>query len=215
MMNKVMLALAYVVAMGTAQAAPLLVEDFDDVDTLPGQGWIFDNASQPPGIAPGWVQGNLDVFGAQDNPASNDYIASDFNVAGDGGIIDNRLFTPLFSLENGAVARFWLRGAIDPGFFDMVAYGYTDGGSTRLDFLFEEITTAPGEWTQYMITIDPRAGDGRLGFVHFGPQATSNYVGLDTLRIDTLRDPAGVPEPATLLIMGLGLAGLAAGRRRR
>lgn len=215
MMKKLMLAVYCAFAMGAAQADVLLMENFDNVAALPGQGWVFENASQPPGQAPGWVQGNLGVFGAQDDENSNAYIASDFNVAADGGFIDNRLFTPLFSLEQGAVASFWLRGAIDPGFFDMVVYGYTEGSADPLDFIARADTTAPGEWTRYTLTIAAQAGMGRLGFVHTGSQLTSNYVGLDTLRIDTLEDPAGVPEPASLLILGIGAAGLAASRRRR
>lgn len=214
MIKKAMLALACAGAMGAAQADVLLVENFDDVASLRAQGWVFENASQPPGLAPGWVQGNLDVFGAQDDENSNAYIASDFNVAGDGGFIDNRLFTPLFSLEQGAVASFWLRGAIDPGFSDMVVYGYTEGSTDPLAFIARAETIAPGEWTRYTFTIDAQAGMGRLGFVHTGSQLTSNYVGLDTLRIDTLDDPAGVPEPASLFILGIGMAGLAASRRR-
>jgi len=215
MMKKAMLALACAFAMGAAQADVLLVENFDNVDALPGQGWVFENASQPPGIAPGWVQGNIEVFGAQDDENSNAYIASDFLVAGDGGLIDNRLFTPLFSLENGAIASFWLRGAIDPGFADMVVYGYTEGSTDPLEFIARADTIAPGEWTRYTLSIDAQAGMGRLGFVHTGSQLTSNYVGLDTLRIDTLEAPSDVPEPASLLILGIGMAGLAASRRRR
>jgi hypothetical protein len=213
MMKKVMLALACAVAMGTAQAEVLLVENFDNVNALrAGDQWIFENASVPPGIAPGWVQGNPDVFEAHMGEP-NAYIASSFQSAAPNGQLDDRLFTPLFSLENGAVATFWLRGANDPGFFDMVVYGYTDGGADPLDFILQEVTIAPDGWTQYSITIEARAGNGRLGFVHTGPEATSNYVGLDTLRIVDQRQ-GDVPEPATLLIMGIGLAGLAASRRR-
>lgn len=216
MIKKLMLALTFASAMGWAQAAVLLAEDFDDVAALPGQGWVFDNQSVPLGIAPGWVQGNPLVFAAQDG-APDSYIASDFNVAGENGVIDNRLFTPLFSLENGARATFWLRAADDPDFSDMVIYGYTEGSTDPLDFIVAMAVTVPTDaWTMYTIEIGPRAGKGRLGFVHTGPQATANYVGLDTLRIDTLREPpAGVPEPASLLIFGLGMAGLAAVRRRR
>ena len=214
MFKKWMLALSLASTMGLAQAAVLLQEDFDNVNALPGEGWVLDNQSVPPGIAPGWVQGNPLVFPAQDG-APNSYIASDFNVAGANGVIDNRLFTPLFSLENGARATFWLRGANDPGFSDMVIYGYTEGSTDPLDFIVSMAVTVPtNDWTLYTITIDPRAGLGRLGFVHTGAQATANYVGLDTLLIETL--PSGeVPEPAALLIFGIGSLGLALARRRR
>jgi len=216
MIKKLMVALTLASAMGWAQAAVLLVEDFDDVAALPGQGWIFDNQSQPPGVSPGWTQGNPAVFEAQQG-APDSYIASSFESAAPGGVLDDRLFTPLFSLENGAIATFYLRGAADPGFSDIVVYGYTNGAPDPGAFIKSMTVTAPQDgWRMFTLSIDPMAGmSARLGFVHTGPEATSNYVGLDTLRINTLREPAGVPEPASLLIFGLGMAGLAAARRRR
>jgi hypothetical protein len=214
MIKKLMGALTLASAMGWAQAAVLLQEDFDDVSALPGQGWIFENASAQPGIAPGWVQGNPLVFEAQSGEPDS-YIASDFNVAAS-GTLDNRLFTRPFDLSNGAVATFWLRGANEPGFSDIVVYGYTLGSTDPMELVVSAVTTAPGDWTQYSISIDPMSGMDRLGFIHTGPQETAIYVGLDTLLIQTLREPpAGVPEPASLLIFGLGMAGLAAARRRR
>lgn len=214
MIKKLMLALALATVMGSAQSVVLLTEDFDNVDALRGN-WVFENKSRDPGVAPGWVQGNSGVFDSHEGDP-NAYIASDFNVATDGGFLDDRLFTPLFSLENGAVATFWLRGANTAGFSDFVVYGYTAGSTEPSDFIVRMRTVAPtDDWTQFTITIDPRAGDGRLGFVHTGPQATANYVGLDTLRINSLVEPAGVPEPASLMIMGLGIAGLTLARRRR
>lgn len=219
MIKKLMLALACASAMGWAQAAVLLEEDFEDVSALPGQGWVFSNASVPPGAAPGWVQGNPDVFEAQRFPqeAANAYIASSFESAAPGGILNDQLYTRPFSLENGAIATFWLRGAADPGFSDIVVYGYTNGQPDPGAFIKSMTVTAPQDgWRMFTITIDPMAGmSARLGFVHTGEEATSNYVGLDTLRINTLREPpAGVPEPASLLIFGIGMAGLAAVRRR-
>ena len=96
----------------------------------------------------------------------------------------------------------------------MVVYGYTGGSTNPLDFSVQADTIAPDDWTRYTLTIDAQAGMGRLGFVHIGQEATSTYVGLDTLRIDTLEAPSDVPEPASLLILGIGMAGLAASRRR-
>ncbi|MFC0253666.1 choice-of-anchor J domain-containing protein [Massilia consociata] len=214
MIKKLMVALTLASAMGVSQAAVLLQEDFDNVASLPAQGWVFENASQPPGIAPGWVQGNPAVFDAHQG-APDAYIASSFESAAPGGRLDDRLFTPLFSLENGAIATFWLRGAADAGFSDIVVYGYTDGPADPGRFIQQMAITAPtDDWTMFTLTIAPQAGVmARLGFVHTGEEATSNYVGLDTLRIEDM--PRGaVPEPGSLAILGLGLAGLAMARRR-
>lgn len=219
MIKKLILFLTFASAISGAHAAILLAEDFDDVASLQGQGWIFENASQPPGVAPGWVQGNPAVFAAQQFPLEDEdaYIASSFESAAPGGTLDNRLFTPQFSLENGAVATFWLRGADDPGFSDIVIYGYTDGAADPGAFIRSMTVTAPVDgWTMFTLSIDPMdATMARLGFIHSGPEGSSNYVGLDTLRVETLREPpAEVPEPATLLILSLGMAALAKVRRR-
>ena len=69
----------------------------------------------------------------------------------------------------------------------LVRAGHTEGSVDPLEFVMQRDVTAPiGEWTRFTLTIGAQAGMGRLGFIHTGPQATANYVALDTLRIDTL-----------------------------
>ena len=75
-------------------------------------------------------------------------------------------------------------------------------------------TVSTGGWKQYTANIAAAAGMTRFAFQHTGAQATSNYVGLDTLSISA-PDAAEVPEPASILILAAGAMGLVAARRRK
>lgn len=217
MFKKLTLALVCTFAMSVAQGATILLEEnFDNVSSLASAGWVFDNASVPPGPSPGWVQGNPGVFTAHTG-ASDAYITSNFEVAGPGGVLNNQLYTPVFSVENGAVATFFLRAEQFMSFSDIVTYGYTNGVADPAGFITQMTITVPTDgWTQYTITLAAQGAGAtaRLGFIHWGPEENSNYVGLDTLRVLEL-EPTGVPEPASLMIVGLGLAGLGLARRGR
>lgn len=217
MFKKVTFALIWACAMSVAQGATILLEeDFDDVSSLTSAGWVFNNASVPPGPASGWEQGTPEVFTAHTG-ADDAYIASNFEAAGPGGVLNNQLYTPLFSVENGAIATFFLRAEQFENFSDIMTYGYTNGVADPAGYITQMTITVPTTgWTQYTITLAAQGlgATARLGFIHRGAEANSNYVGLDTLRV-LEPEPTGVPEPASLMIIGLGLAGLGLARRGR
>lgn len=104
---------------------------------------------------------------------------------------------------------FWVRGAADADYIDHIAYGFSGGSSTTAAFTS---MTAPaavtGEWQEY---IAPFAAGGtgstaRFAIEYLGDADTSNYIGVDFLRITTAI--SAVPEPSTWAMMILGFAGV-------
>jgi hypothetical protein len=74
-------------------------------------------------------------------------------------------------------------------------------------------------WHQYTLNMLAQ-GPGtkaRFAIQYAGAVDGMNYVGLDTLVVATsdAPPPAVVPEPATAFVLGSGLVGMLAARRRR
>jgi hypothetical protein len=211
------------VAAKPAAAAPLLTEGFDNVGTLSGSGWTFINNSAPGGLVPAWFQGQGGIFPAFSGGADS-YIASSFNSAGSGGALDNWLLTPTLSAGAGETLElsFWTRS--NGAFPDRLGvYFSSNGGSSNTaDFsllppLINGGLTAdgyPDSWTKFTFSVSAASAlSGRFGFHYFTPNTDvySDYIGIDSVSVDAA---APVPEPASLTLLGLGLAGLAAQRRR-
>ena len=210
MKRSVLVALAFAGFMGTAQADVLLSEDFNNVAALPGQGWVFDNQSQPPGPVLTWFQGDPETFPAHQG-APNAYIASNFNAAAPGGTLENWLITPEFSTAMNVVVSFFLRADEVAGFMDQLAFGFSEGSADLNAFTLAKPVVVPtGVWTRFTVQLSAQGPGttGRFAFVHTGDADLSNYVGLDTLRI------SAIPEPSTIMILGIGLAGATLARRR-
>jgi hypothetical protein len=207
--------------------AASLVENFNDITTMPGQGWVQINNSVPLGNS-FWFQGNPGVFTAQAGPA-NSYIGANFENAAPGGDISNWLITPELALDAATQLSFYTRTEVQTIFADRLevrlstAGASTDVGNTANsvgDFTTLLLTINPdldplgypGEWTQFTIPLSMLGGptSGRLAFRYFLPDTDefADYIGIDTLAI------VQVPEPSAVLLMAIGFICLAAFRRR-
>lgn len=210
------LALPIVFAAATpASAATILSEGFTDIAALAPAGWVLTNESTAGGIQ-NWFQGNEGIFAAQSGAASS-YLASNYLVVGVGGQVSNWLITPIFSTATAGSVTFWINSVADAGYQDQFSYGFSSGSAITSAFTMSSAADTPHDWTQ--VTVAFAAGGvgstARFAIAHVGPEATSNYIGVDTLSIDVAA--AAVPETATwmMMIAGFGLAGSALRRSRK
>ena len=213
-----------------AYAVPTLEENFDDVTTLAGKGWVQTNNSSPLGTT-GWFQGNAGVFPANTG-APDSYIAANFNNADLEGNISNWLQTPTLTVNNGDILSFSTRSA--GSFADRLEVRFSSSGSSSNvgvtdssvgDFINLILTINPAldptgypnEWTTFNVSMSGLSGptSGRYGFRYFVPDTSLNadYIGIDTVSVNA--GSGAVPEPSTLACMGIGIAGLAFWRRRQ
>ena len=210
MFKKSLMALALAGSVASAQAGVLLKEDFNNVATLQGSGWVLTNASTPVGAAAGWFQGDQNIFGAF-NGAPEAYAAANYMNADAGGILNNWLITPLFSTATDVIISFWAKADVLAPYADNLAFGVSTGSSDLAAFTLAPSFVVGGDWTRYAVNVKAKgAGStGRFAIQYTGLADLSNYVGVDAL------DVTQVPEPATGLLFGAGMLGLMALRRRK
>jgi hypothetical protein len=207
----------------TVQAAPILVEGFDDVSSL--VGWTQLNQSAPLGTT-GWFQGNPAVF-VSESGADDSYIAANFNNADTGGNISNWLITPIVTLADGDTITFYTRAT--GAFQDRLEVRLNPSATTNVgvddttvgDFTVLLLTVNPAldssyptDWFQYTINVSGLGvpTNATIGFRYFVPDTNTNgeYIGIDTLQIDGVE----IPEPATFSLIGTALALLVLRRSR-
>lgn len=197
---------------GAAGAQPF-TENFDNITTLPGNGWFIQNNSNPLGSL-SWFQGTpttatptpgpFDAF----NGAANAYIAVNYNsTTGSTGTISNWLLTPNRTFRNGDVFQFYTRkptiGAGQTDYPDRLELRLsTNGASTNVgsgatafgDFptLLMSINPSlqtnvyPQTWTQYTITISGLFAptSGRIAFRYFVTNGGPTGTNSDYIGID-------------------------------
>jgi len=210
MMKKALAALVMSGMMASAQADYLVNEGFDNVSTLAAKGWVTNNASTSLGTT-GWYQGDETQFRSLTG-APNSYIAANYNNAQAGGTIANWLITPEFSIDQGAIVSFWVRGAAADGFEDNFSFGLSNGSTDTGDFSLARARTADTDgWVRYQARFEKGlySGDARFALLYTGDADFSNYIGFDNLTI------SAIPEPSSMLILGAGVIGLLSTRRRK
>jgi hypothetical protein len=207
-LRNILSAIAVLGATMSAQAAPALTENFDNVPGLAGLGW--SQVSSGTGAGSGWFQGNSGIFGSAAG-AANSYAAANFVDSGTGTVSD-WLMTPVLNLNSAMNVNFMSR-LLGEGFLDTLeVWVSSSGASTNVaDFsrLVTLTSTSDTGWTAQSINLSTLVGNvsGRVAFRFFMADNTAgDYVGIDSLSV--------VPEPASLALVSLALAGVAVARRR-
>lgn len=209
-MKKLLLSFTLVLTFCSVQSQNLIMENFDNITTLPAAGWQTTNQSAPLGSTV-WFQGGAGTTFAGYNGGQTSYIGANFNATTGSGTISNWLITPVLSLQNGDVVTFWTRKTTYPAapspsntFPDRLEVrlstngGFTANPSTGISDLGDfttlilsinpdlALTGYPGVWTQYTYTVSGLTGvtDSKLAFRYWVTNGGPTGANSDFIGID-------------------------------
>lgn len=178
--------------------------------------WHALNNSAPVGTT-GWFN-NPGVFATHSGAG---HLNANFNNTTGANTIDNYMMSPVRTFSAGDTISFWTRTVDAPFFPDRLHLKLsTNGASTNVaDFsttlltVNNGLTTGgyPNVYTQFSVTLSS-GGTGRFAFNYNVPSGGPSGANSDFIGIDDVQYTA-VPEPASMAVLGLGVAALL--RRRR
>jgi len=195
-------------APGTASVSgDIIDEEFIDISTLPGDGWVLINNSEPIG-ARSWFQGSSAVFPAH-NGLPTEYISGNYEACDTGTpeIISLWLLSPEIDLSTIGTFSFFTRTVAGSSWPDRMQVRVSTNGSssdvgtsstdvgdftTMLDDINGGYTLGgyPEDWTEFSYAGAQGGGAGRLALRYFvesaGPAGVnSNIIGIDSFNVDT------------------------------
>jgi len=183
------LVLVATVALFALAAAPVFAqsftEEFEDITTLIGAGWAYDNNSTGTGTtswAPlvgemttrgaGEFQGNDTVFPAYSG-APTGYIADNYNATTGASTISDWLMTPAVTIQNGDTVSFWTRTADGSSWPDRLELRMSLAGtSVNCGTLPEDV----GDFTTLLVEVNPTLATG--GYPEVWTQFSATVAGV-------------------------------------
>lgn len=225
---------AFVSALILCSSGSAFADFSEGFGVAPPVGWTVNNNSSPVGST-NWFQGNSAVFSAQAG-AANSYVGANFNNTTGANTISDWLITPTIAVNNGDIFSFFTRTVNQPTFPDRLEVRFSSVGGIDVGTSATDVGTFttllltinggltnnyPNNWTQFSSTLSGLSGatSGAFAFRYFvtdgGPAGVnSDYIGIDTVSFTSART-SDVPEPTSMALLGLGLLGFAAARRRK